>query len=226
MSRRPVNRRLHGAIVMAAGAGTRIGHRPKCLLERDGVSLIERLIRLLAAAGLPSGVVVLGHHAPRILPLLQKIRADAACPMDLRWAINSRPDDGPGSSLRTGLRALPPGKGNGVMVALADQPLIEACDIEWLIKAWHARGPNVSLLVPQHQGTPGHPLILDRWVMQDTLRAAGGEGVREWRQRHPERVQRVTVDHPRYTLDIDTEDERQALAGASGICLDWPADLR
>ena len=40
-----------GAVVMAAGAGRRMGRRPKALLLRDGVPLIERTVRWLLASG-------------------------------------------------------------------------------------------------------------------------------------------------------------------------------
>ena len=32
-----------GAVLLAAGSASRMGHRPKCLLELDGVPLIRRL---------------------------------------------------------------------------------------------------------------------------------------------------------------------------------------
>jgi glucose-1-phosphate thymidylyltransferase len=43
---------------MAAGAGSRLGHRPKCLLQLDGVPLILRQISALKAAGVDDLVVV------------------------------------------------------------------------------------------------------------------------------------------------------------------------
>ena len=39
------------AVVMAAGAGRRMGHRPKALLRRDGEPLVVRTVRLLREAG-------------------------------------------------------------------------------------------------------------------------------------------------------------------------------
>jgi molybdenum cofactor cytidylyltransferase len=56
-----------GGLVLAAGAGSRIGHRPKCLLQIDGVSLLERQLQALSLAGVTPIGVVLGHHAERIL---------------------------------------------------------------------------------------------------------------------------------------------------------------
>ncbi|OOG80147.1 hypothetical protein B0E41_21165, partial [Hydrogenophaga sp. A37] len=40
-----------GAVLLAAGSASRMGHRPKCLLELDGEALIRRQIRGLLGAG-------------------------------------------------------------------------------------------------------------------------------------------------------------------------------
>ena len=110
--------------MLAAGAGSRMGHRPKCLLQLDGLSLLERQLQALSLAGVFPIQVVLGHHAERILQ-------DGAV---ARWAaqpvLNPQPDDGHVSSLRIGLRALPPDL-DAVVVALADQPLIFCAAPGW-----------------------------------------------------------------------------------------------
>ena len=55
-----------GAVVLAAGAGSRLGGRPKCLLELGGVPLIRRTLIALSGAGVDEVVVVLGHHAAQV----------------------------------------------------------------------------------------------------------------------------------------------------------------
>jgi CTP:molybdopterin cytidylyltransferase MocA len=40
-----------GAVVLAAGAGSRLGHRPQCLLELGGVPLIRRTLDALLDSG-------------------------------------------------------------------------------------------------------------------------------------------------------------------------------
>ena len=55
-----------GAVLLAAGAGSRLGHRPKSLLELGGVPLIVRQLVALSGAGVDELVVVLGHHAEAI----------------------------------------------------------------------------------------------------------------------------------------------------------------
>ena len=94
------------AIVMAAGAGRRMGGRPKALLQRDGESLLARQIRLLQEADIHQAVIVLGHHAERLQPVVAQLAADYPA-LELRSTRNLRPDDGPGGSLRRGLTALP-----------------------------------------------------------------------------------------------------------------------
>jgi choline kinase len=57
-------------IILAAGAGTRLngtaGQSPKCLLEVGGITLIERQIAILAAAGIEQITVVVGYEADRV----------------------------------------------------------------------------------------------------------------------------------------------------------------
>ena len=65
--------RAPAAIVMAAGAGRRMGARPKALLLRDGEPLVARQIRLLRGEGVARIVVVLGHHAGAIESVLRPL---------------------------------------------------------------------------------------------------------------------------------------------------------
>ena len=51
-----------GAVLLAAGAGSRLGNKPKSLLELDGVPLIHRQLAALSGAGVDEVVVVLGDR--------------------------------------------------------------------------------------------------------------------------------------------------------------------
>ena len=55
-----------GAVLLAAGSGSRLGCRPKALLELGGVPLIRRQLIALSGAGIDEVVIVLGHHADAI----------------------------------------------------------------------------------------------------------------------------------------------------------------
>ena len=211
-----------GALVMAAGAGRRMGHRPKCLLQRDGVPLIERTVRLLIGAGL-APVVVLGHHADRIEPVLQRLREALDDPGQLRWVRNPDPDAGQGGSTRCGLAALPTDL-DGVLIALADQPLLEADDVLALLSAWERRDEAVDLLLPEFDGQPGHPIVIGARVRQAVAAASGAAGVREWRRAHADRVRKLPIHHPRCTRDVDAPEDLHTLAQQHGVDLRWPEE--
>lgn len=207
-----------GGLVLAAGAGSRMGHRPKCLLQLDGMSLLERQLQALSQAGVMPIGVVLGHHAGRILQ-------EGAL---ARWAaqpvLNPEPYDGHVSSLRIGLRALPPGL-DAVLVALADQPLINGQVVQALLQAFAQRPVGTQLVQPNVQGLPGNPVVFSSTVMAQILAGNAQMGARQWQQAHPEAVYHWETPHRHYRLDVDNEADRQAVEHLTGQSLRWPHDL-
>jgi CTP:molybdopterin cytidylyltransferase MocA len=204
------------AVLLAAGAGARIGHRPKCLLELGGVPLIRRQLIALSGAGVDEVVVVTGHHAREVEPVVQSF------PVTL--VHNPRPDDGPVSSQRLGLAALA-GKIDAVIVALADQPLLNAQDITALIGAWKKRPEGAQVVYPQVGGERGNPVIFGADVRDRILAGAAGFGCRQWQAAHPEAVAPFVTDNRRYRVDIDTEDDLARFEADTGHRLRWPATV-
>ena len=153
------SRVMVGAVLLAAGSGSRLGGRPKSLLELGGVPLIRRQLIALSGAGVYEVVVVLGHHADAIEASVSEF------PVTL--ARNLAPDDGQPSSVRIGLQALA-GKLDAVVIALADQPLINAQDITDLISAFKKRG-DARMVVPRVNGEPGNPVIFDAALREQWL---------------------------------------------------------
>ncbi len=205
-----------GAVLLAAGSGSRIGHRPKSLLELGGVPLIRRQLIALSGAGVDEVVVVLGHHADLIEPVVQ------AFPVTV--VRNPNPDDGQVSSQRIGLAALA-GKLDAVIVALADQPLIQAQDISDLIGAFKKRPAGTSVVFPQVRGEPGNPVIFSAEVREQILAGDANVGCRQWRGAHPEAAAPFATDNRRYRLDIDTEDDLAAFQRDTGHRLSWPVSV-
>jgi choline kinase len=64
------------AIILSAGQGSRLGHlvdeRPKCLIDFNGRSLLDRQLDTLAANGVREAVVVTGFHDDRVEEALAK----------------------------------------------------------------------------------------------------------------------------------------------------------
>lgn len=207
-------------IILAAGAGRRMGGRAKCLLEVQGQSLLERLMRSIHSEGFHSCVVVLGHHARDIQTHLAQLPAHLVP----QHVINPSPGDDPATSLHIGLRALNSDT-QAVMVLLADQPLIDATDIGTLCAKFLGCPPDLRVLIPMVSGVPGHPVMFDKAVCADLL-AAPGASLRQWVAAHPNEVLRWEVDNSRYTSDLDTPDHVDDLARETGWIIKWPTSTK
>ena len=209
------SRLVVGAVLLAAGSGSRLGGRPKSLLELGGVPLIRRQLIALSGAGVDELVVVLGHHADAIEAAVRDF------PITL--ARNPSPDDGQASSVRIGLQALG-GKLDAVIVALADQPLVNSQDISALIGAFKQRG-EAAMVVPRVAGEPGNPVMFEAALRDEWLAGDVNMACRRWREAHPERVHWFDTDNSRYRVDIDTPDDLLRFTERTGHSLRWPAAL-
>mgnify|MGYP001164765325 CR=1 FL=1 len=207
-----------GAVLLAAGASARLGGRPKALLELGGVPLVMRQLIALSGAGVDEVAVVLGHHGDAVEAAVRSL------PITL--VRNPSPDDGQVSSVRLGLAALSPSL-DAVIVALADQPLIDAQDIVALIGAYRKRG-EASMVVPRvkrpgGETVPGNPVMFDAALREEWLAGGADLACRKWRERNPGRVHWLDTENPRYSVDIDTPEDLERFAASTGHRLAWPA---
>ncbi len=194
-----------------------MGNKPKSLLELDGVPLIHHQIIALQGAGVTELVVVLGHHASEIEPLLQN--------MAVRRVINPNPDASPISSQRLGLQSLS-GQTDTVLMALADQPLIETHDVQQLLDAFMQRPKGKNLLYPRVHGQPGNPVIFTAAVRNAMLACPPEVGCKQWRQQHATQVHAFDCDNLHFVQDVDTPEDVDKLRLNSGHQLEWPAPRR
>ncbi|RCG32941.1 nucleotidyltransferase family protein [Sphaerisporangium album] len=184
-------------LLLAAGAGARLG-TPKAALEFQGERLADRGVRLLRDGGCHPVVVVIGAVTVRV--------RGAVTVRNPSWAT------GMGSSLRTGLDALPL-TAEAVVVALADQPLIRPGAVRRLIEAW-ARGAAVA--VATYGGAPRNPVLIGREHFGEVGRlAAGDAGARPFLRAHPDLVTLVPCDDVGDPADIDTPGDLARLSGAA-----------
>jgi len=238
-----------GAVLLAAGAGSRLGGRPKALLELGGVPLVLRQLIALSGAGVDEVVVVLGHHADAVEAAVRPFpitlvhnpafvgprpRSTASAPQGGAKPPSERPgdsfaaDDGQASSVRIGVQALSP-KLDAVLIALADQPLVNEQDVVELISAFRKRG-DAAMVVPRvkladGQTVPGNPVIFDAALRDEWLAGAADLACRRWREANPNRVRWLDTDNRRYHLDIDTPEDLERFAASTGHELKWPAAL-
>ena len=136
-----------GAVLLAAGSGSRMGHRPKSLLELGGVPLIRRQIIALSGAGVDEVVVVLGHYADLIEEAVKEFPVTrCATPTQMRVKSFFLASRATSAVIQTRCGA------GGV----ADQPLINSQDINDLIGAYKKRTTDTQVVQPTVDGLPGN----------------------------------------------------------------------
>ncbi|ABI56915.1 nucleotidyltransferase family protein [Alkalilimnicola ehrlichii MLHE-1] len=192
------------AVLLAAGESRRMGPVNKLLLEVDGEPLVRRTARVLLEGGVGDLLVVLGHEAPRLQPLLSDL--------PLRTGLNPRYPEGQMSSVHCGLSALG-GRPEGILIALADQPTLQPRDVARLIRCYRERGHH-TIVVPTHRGQRGNPIALDPGQREAILRGGRNLGCRRLIERCPERVKAVEMASPNYVIDLDTPEDRDFLQEA------------
>lgn len=217
------------AVVLAAGLASRMGGQAKCLLQRDGQTLLNRLLEALEAAGIDETVLVLGHNAEIIQPSLPQrdrpVSKRTLEPMKVHLVLNPKPADGQNSSLHLGLAKARTLQAEWLMVALADQPLLEATDLQALIAAVKASPDGTQMLQPWVEGQPGNPVMLSHSVMSDLLNHPQGAGPlrggKEWRQMYPQHCHSWPTANTHYRVDVDTSEDIKSLGAQYGIVLSW-----
>jgi len=200
------------AIVLAAGQSTRMGGRNKLLLPYRGKTLIENMVDVVAASRAAQVVVVLGHEAGRVRPLL-----NGRCGNGGRVTTVENPsyEEGMATSIQAGLRAAPPS--DGYMICLTDLPLLEPEDLDRLLGAFATRPPEKDILLPLHGGKRGNPVLFSAGYAPEVARASGPiGGCKGIVKRYPQRVLEVEFGNDHAVWDIDTaEDYERLLARAA-----------
>jgi molybdenum cofactor cytidylyltransferase len=202
-----------GGVVLAAGEAQRMGGRAKPLIERDGVPLVRRIAQALLDAGVSEVIVVVGHRSREV--------GWVVVDLPVRTVVNEAYAAGHATSLRKGLAALPDLDGP-TLVALADQPLLEAADVAALVAAWQRRG-TARALVPRVQGRRGHPVLIDPDACREILRGDATYGAREWLDEHTDAVAWFDSDNVHYVEDVDFPEDLERIAQRHGCAMRWPA---
>jgi molybdenum cofactor cytidylyltransferase len=188
-------------IILAAGASSRMGS-PKALLDYRGETFLDRLIRVFSAVCDPL-IVVLGYHAAAI-------RASAAG--RARFVENPDPDRGQLSSLQAALEILPPDL-DGFFFNPVDCPSAEPATLALLAQVIARRDPATLLVIPQFQGSHGHPVFAARPLIAEFLALPPTAQARQVVHGHKSETQYVDVDDPGVLADIDDIEAYRRLAG-------------
>jgi molybdenum cofactor cytidylyltransferase len=192
-------------IVLAAGSA-KIHDTPKLTVPVDGQPLVRISASRLLEAGVRRVYVVTGAHAPLI--------GDALAGLEVTTVHNAAYASGTGSSIRAGVEAVP-ADAEGFVILPGDMPLVT----KELVRDLMMRFEQVSegIVVPAYQKVPGYPCVLDRRY-RDVLTALGADDdMYAVLADHPHDVCDVHVLTDAVVVDIDDEEDYDAVHKRLGL---------
>ena len=187
------------AILLAAGESSRMG-RQKALLPWRNTTLLEYQLRSLLDAGVQRVVVVLGHDADRIKPIVEA--AEGAS-----WALNPDYLQGKTTSLKTGVAALEIQQVSDVLLLNVDQPR-NADTVRTLLERHLASSYRIT--IPTHGGKGGHPILIAAELLPELAEIEEeSQGLKAVVRRHAEATERFELDDPTLLWDLNTPEQYQ-----------------
>ena len=187
-----------GGIVLAAGAGSRLGGRAKGLIEIEGEPLVERTLRVLREVGVDELVVVTGHYRDQLKTWLESAAVvEVTQPLDTHTQADS---------LRLGVAGLSDSV-DAVMVLPVDMPALTRQDLVDLIGAYKHASDGIEFVGPMVGTRPGNPVLFSRQIATQILQGEGDFGSGAWRHQQPDWLLEWQTDNPHYVADIDTPEE-------------------
>jgi molybdenum cofactor cytidylyltransferase len=186
------------AIVLAAGAATRMG-RLKQLLPYRGRTLVEHSVRHAIEAGFKPVIVVVGAEAEAVAAAL------AAEPVVI--ARNVAWESGMGSSIATGMRYLDATDSDAVAILLADQPLVTSNHLVSMASLLGA--PHVRIVAAEYNGTLGVPALFKREIFPLLSALPPEAGARHLLRGSRAEIRAYPL--PEAAMDIDTPEDFEAL---------------
>jgi molybdenum cofactor cytidylyltransferase len=179
-------------ILLASGASTRFGG-DKLVAPLGGRPVVRWSADAIVGA-VDTLVVVVREDASAIRRALEGV--------PIRWTVNPDAERGMSTSIRAGIDALP-AQVDAAIVALGDQPLVDAHVVERLVARWREGGARA--VQARYDDGRGHPVLFDRVLFPALSALEGDVGARAVLDLAGDALALVTVAGPR-PIDVDTPD--------------------
>ncbi len=197
------------ALVLAAGKSTRIGMN-KLLLDMDGQAVVEWVVDALLGSKVTGIILVVGYEGERVQ---RRLRGK-----DVLVVRNLEYEEGMAASIREGIHHIEEGS-HGVLIALADHPLVKSETIDQLIDAY--QDTKKGIVCPTYRGKRGHPVIFNlKRYKKALLQLRGDIGGREVVEAHRDDLLEIAVDSPGVVKDIDSWGDYEKMKGLVAKQLD------
>ena len=191
-----------GAIILAAGNSSRLGH-PKQLLPYHGQTLLTHTTTETLNAGLhPVGVVTGAFHTEV---------SDSLRGQPVEIIFNPAWEEGMASGIVAGLSkilSLHPDV-DAVIIAVCDQPFISTALLLQLVNTNETSEQRIVGCA--YANSVGTPVLFGRYYFGELLALSGSEGAKKLLKQYPDNL--ATIAFPDGGIDIDTEEDAQKLRG-------------
>lgn len=188
------------AVVLAGGAGRRMGGADKAALELDGATFLERVLR--AAAAVAGRLVVVGPPRP------------VALERAVIFVQEAEPGGGPFPAVVAALEAA--GGAGLVLVLAVDLPLLTSNDLRRLLDALTSDVQADAVAAADHRGRPNPLLAAYRLdALREAVTGVPGSGRGEAAARLlPERFTTFDLGSAA-TLNVNTPDDLERARSAA-----------
>lgn len=197
------SRRRIDALVLAAGASSRMKGQQKLLAKIDGRPLVRRAVEAAIESGVASVTVVVGHRGDEVTAALTDL--------DVKFVDNQHYATGLSSSVRAGVQSLD-AETDGVVILLGDMPEITSKIVTAVIDGFD---PDLGrhIVVPTFDGKAGNPVLWSRRYFPDLISLDGDMGAREMIRANTDSIAWVKTG-PAVTIDVDTPEALAAIGGS------------
>jgi molybdenum cofactor cytidylyltransferase len=189
------------AIVLAAGRSTRMGEANKLLADIGGTAMVRRVVEAVLASRARPVLVVTGHQGSEV--------AAALAGLDVTRVANPDYATGLASSLKAGLRGVPP-QCTGALIVLGDMPRITPGHIDKLISVFEV-AKGAGIIVPVHEGRQGNPILWPAAYFPELLQLEGDAGAKRLLAAHAGAVCEIDLGTDAIFVDVDTPDALAAV---------------
>jgi molybdenum cofactor cytidylyltransferase len=193
---------LLAAVILSAGASTRMG-RPKALLPYREGTFLEHLIQVTRHPQIGITRVVLGAGAENI---------QAAAKLDDSLVVvNPDWELGQLSSIWAGVVSLEGIETDGIILCPVDHPLVSARLVSELVERFYEA--KKAIVLPTYKGKRGHPMIFSSQLFGELLAAPAETGARAVVWAHAADVLEVPTDEEGVILNLNDPDMLKRTTG-------------
>jgi molybdenum cofactor cytidylyltransferase len=185
-----------GAVILAAGAASRIG-KAKMLLPYKDKTILEHIVLEVQALNPTCICLVTGKYSNQIKSTIDlpgvavldfpdwELGMAASIKFGLQWVLTKIPDV------------------DAILFVVSDQPFIEKQVLFKMINAFQESGKGI--VAAKYQAQNGTPVIFHRQYFEKILELQGDKGAKKIVDQHLDDL--VTIDFPLGVLDVDTEED-------------------